>query len=186
MAGYSNPPPTTLWNSPLPTMDADDFRAVGFHALQMMQIVGSKDVDFWPITQEEDMHTYTGGFFASGCVGSGPIYNINLRDNSGSPDDLSKIQIGDHLIIRDDTGNDTDTDDISWYRYDVVDIFDNTTDTANISISVKYIDDTLDFGDQSPCDMYINYGTYGYGVAGSGYIAAVIREVNPQFLLGDL
>jgi len=183
MAGYSNPPPTTLWNSPAPLMDANDFRDLNFHVHQMMQIVGSKDVDFWPITQEEDMHTYTGGFFASGCTGAGPLYNINLRDNRGSPDDLSAVQIGDHLIIRDDTGDDVDTDDISWYRYDVTDIIDNS-DTTNISITVKYVDDTQSFGDQSPCDMYINYGTYGYGAAGSGYIAAVIREVNPQLFLG--
>ncbi|MHA2402642.1 MAG: hypothetical protein ACXADH_06585 [Candidatus Kariarchaeaceae archaeon] len=51
MAGFSNPPPSTLFFSPNPTMDDADFRAVGFHTYQMVQVVGSKDVGFYPVTQ---------------------------------------------------------------------------------------------------------------------------------------
>lgn len=183
MANIGPPPSITLSGQ----MTDSEWRGLDFHKYQMCEVIGSKDTSFWPITQEEDMNTYTAGFFVSGCTGAGPLYNIYLVDNRASPPSgVDLVEINDSLLIKDDTGNDIDTDDISWYRFDVTDILESHGAKSG-QFTVKYIKDTQNFGDQSPCDMYMNYGTYGgYGAAGSGYVAAVLRSVDTGFLIGGL
>lgn len=179
-----HPPPSVALN----TMTNLEWRDLGFHKYQMCEILGSVDTDYYPITQEEDMHNYTAGFYASGCTGSGPLYNIYLVDNrleAAIPSGIDLVEVGDHLIIKDDTGNDTDTDDISWYRFDVERVLESFGAKSG-QFTVRYVTDDNGFGAQAPCDMYLNYGTYGYGVAGSGYTAAVLRETCPAFLIGDM
>ena len=178
------PPPSITLNN----MTNTEWRNIGIHRYQVSEIAGSEDQTYGPISSEEDMHNYQGGFFASGCTGAGPIYDIYLKDNRVSiPSGMDLVRVGDHIIIQDDTGNDIDTDDYSYYRYDVREIKSNFGGSAASGwFEVRYVADSAGFGEQSPCDLYINYKADGYGgTVGSGYLAAIFRPLNTEFLIGE-
>ena len=177
-----HPPPSVTMNN----MDGTDWRNIGIHRYQVCEIMGSKDLNYGPITQTEDMHDYNEGFYPSGCTGSGPLFDIYLV-NGGATSGVNNVRVGDILVIEDDTGNDVDTDDISFYRYDIVDILDNFSNAFGSGyFEVKYVSDSLGQGEQSPCDLYTNYAAHGYGVAAFGFRAAVFRPLNVGFLFGGL
>lgn len=181
MANLFPPPSITLNN-----MTNTEWRNIRIHKYQVCEILGSKDLTYGPITQTEDMHDYNGGFYPSGCTGSGPLFNIYLV-NGGATSGVNNVRVGDILVIEDDTGNDIDTDDISFYRYDVTEVVDNFSSSfASGYFEVRYVADSASFGEQSPCDLYTNYKADGYGgTVGSGYLAAILRPLNTEFLIGE-
>ena len=155
----------------------DDSRTLGFHHYQYYDMVrgsGNKAGDQLDIES---------------CTGSGPFYDTVLSVNSPHPDSgIDLISVGDSLIVADDIDNSHTAAVYSWYRYDITEVLYRPPDAANSGeFRVKYISDTLDQGDQNPCDLVYLYSDGGYGYSlEAEWLNMVTRQVNVEFLLGDI
>lgn len=162
-----------------------DSRTLGFHHYQYYDMVrgsGQKAGDRLDIEN---------------CTGSGPFYDVTLSLDSPHPDSgIDLVSVGDFLMVADDVDDSHTTSVFSWYRYDITEVLSRPTDNFPLPVGfddtnegtfrVKYISDTLNTGDQSPCDLVYLYSDGGYGESlEAEWMNMVTRKVNVEFLLGD-
>lgn len=163
------PEQTYTHRPPLSYMTDAEVRALGFHNYQIFDVLrGSGDPDAMP-----EYH-----LDITGATGSGPTYTVNLAYDNAMSDGLTKIKIGDKLIIGDDIDNSTGGAK-QWYRYDIIGITLPAFASA-MTVTVKYVIDSASGGDVNPNTLHYEYDAYG----GSVDVNIIARELNPQFMLG--
>jgi len=162
------PEQTYTHRPPLSYMTDAEVRALGFHNYQIFDVLrGSGDPDAMP---EYNLDI-------SSSTGFGPTYTVTLVYDNATSDGLTKIQIGDKLIIGDDIDNSTGGAK-QWYRYDITAISSSSASSA--TVTVKYIIDTASGGDVDPDILHYEYDAYGASVD----VNIIARELNSQFMLG--
>lgn len=117
--------------------------------------------------------------------GSGPYYNVNLTyagAGLSSGEGLTKPRIGDKLLVIDNPNPATpETPPLNVYRYDITDIVSSSVNSA--TITVKYVTDSDNNGYENPQSLHADYDDYGYGPEPIYDVNAIVRELNPQFLI---
>jgi hypothetical protein len=151
---------------PLSWITNSEARTLGFHNYQIFDVLRGEGLN-------QDYHLAIN----SSNGGGGPFYDITLHYPLATSDGLTKIQIGDHLIVGDDI------DDIrggskTWFRYDVVAILDTITASAG-RFRVKYITDTGENGTIDPINLIYEYDSY----SASDCRNIIGRQTNTDFLI---
>ncbi len=164
-----NPPPRWLLDS--------EARDTWFHNHQIFDIIrGSGTV----------AHDSGHDLYVTDCVGAGPLYDVWLvSEFPHHASGVDEVQVGDSLMVGADADGSYSTSVVSWFRYAIEEIL--TTPTAQSGeFRVRYVVDTEDVGDSSPCDLHLNYENDGYGASDSKEdCASVVRRVNVDFLIGN-
>ena len=110
----------------------------------------------------------------SSCSGSGPAYTVNYSE----VDPVINVNVGDEVTIyKMEAGGGSHADgenEVSIYTYEVT----GYTDTDTLTLT--YVSDTAEDGDDSPCDL-----PSGTGSSGSPNKAphTFKRDIGPNFLL---
>lgn len=164
-----NPPPLYL--------TATESRELFFHHYQIFDVVRGSGT----VARDSGV-----GLYIDSCAGAGPLYDIWLVDDYPHADSgIDEIQVGDFLLVADDTDDSHTVHNYAWYRYDIQEIL--TTPNANSGeFRVRYVTDTHNQADADPCLHHFKYqaAEYGYS-APSEDCNTVVRRVNVDFLLGD-
>lgn len=160
------PEQTYNHNPPLSWVTNAEARTLQFHNYQIFDVLRGSGSSI-------DYHLS----IASSDGGAGPIYDITLDYPQASSSGLSKIQIGDHLIVGDDD-DDSEGGSKTWFRYDVTDILGTPTASTG-EFRVKYITDTGENGATDPSNLVYEYNAYG----ASDYRNIISRQTNSQFLI---
>ena len=99
-----------------------------------------------------DQVTIVSDVAVSSCSGSGPAYTVNY---SGT-DPVIKVSVGDEVTVnKREAGAGGSSDIIGVYTYKVTGYTDSDT------LTLSYVSDTQEDGDESPCALHSGTGSSG-------------------------